>query len=127
MGDLVPENRGEILKMQMVTLICYGISFIVYSAILLWGILGEHRGSFWGYGLVSFYFAIPATSFIMALILNLKNALLKWLYPFIFAVFGLIIARTVMTKWLSDVWLLCVLPAFVGSGIGLLIHFAKHK
>ena len=111
--------------MQMVTLVCYGISFLVYGAILLWGIFGDHKGSLFGYGLVSFYFAIPVTSFAMALILNLKNTQFKWLYPVVFAAFGLAIARIVMGRWISDIWLLCILPVFIGSGIGLLIFQLK--
>jgi len=113
----------------MLALICYGISFLVYVTILLWGLFGEHYGGYFGYGLVSFYVAIPILSFVMALILNLNvtNTYLKWLYPFVFALFGLAIAKIVMSDWISDLWLLCILPPFMGAGIGFLIFTLKNK
>ena len=116
-----------------ITFFCYGISFFVYTAILIWGIIGDHRGSYFGYGLFSFYFAIPTLSLIMALVLNLNNASLKWLYPLLFGVFGIAISALVswvkLSSWalFLDTWLFCIIPAFVGSGIGYIIRISRHS
>lgn len=105
------------------TFALYLISFFVYTAILILGIFTAGNEPF-GYGLFSFYFAIPTLSFVTALILNKNNAKCKWLYPFIFSVFGIVIALIVTLASLStwamflDVWPLCVFPVFIGSIIG---------
>jgi hypothetical protein len=110
-----------------VTLYCYITSFLIYTAILLSGVFGEHSGGYFGYGLFSFYLVIPATSLITALILHISNAnaVLKWLYPFVFGAFGIIIPLLVWPSMLSDVWFLCIVPAWVGLGFGLLIWKRK--
>ena len=111
---------------------CYGVSLIIYVVIFLWGMLGDHNGSYFGWGIVSFYCFIPVFSFIMALELNAANASFKWLYSFVFSALGLTIGATVSLAKLStlvifsDVWIFCVAPAFIGSIIGLLIR-KKHS
>ena len=112
---------------KKVTILCYVISFIIYMAIFLWGIFGEHHGSYFGYGMFSFYLIIPVTSFIISLFLALKNAYLKWLYPFLFGAFGLFIPMMVFPRMFSDVWIFCIVPAFVGYSVGLLFCKARTK
>jgi len=104
-------------------LLCYGISLIVYTAVLLWGILGEFRdyGSYIGYGVISFYFILPITSFASAMILALRDTYMKWLYPFTFSIFGIAIPLLITPVLLPNVWFTCVLPAFFGLGTGLFI------
>lgn len=118
---------------NILTLICYGISLFVYTGLLLWGLLGDHRGSYFGYGLVSFYLVIPIFSFVMALTLSISNSELKKLYPILFSVFGLAIPAIVSLSRLSswsmflDVWPLCVIPVFLGSYIGNFIRSMSRK
>jgi len=113
-------------RAKKTTLICYGISFSIYSAILLWG-LTISSTNFFGYGILSFYMILPVTSFGMALALQISKAWLKWLYPFIFSAYGLAIPAIISYAGLStlvifwDVWPLAFIPAFLGSGIGFLI------
>jgi hypothetical protein len=78
-----------------ITWICYGISFAIYIAILLWGMLGNHHGSYFGWGIASFYLVLPTLSFTMALIINMENAHLKWIYPLVFSAFGLVILQLI--------------------------------
>ena len=113
------------MKNKQVVYSCYGISFVVYTAILLWGLLTQ---AIFGFGLLSFYFVVPIISLAGAIILHLFNASLKWLYPFVFATFGLsiplIMGHMVM---FSDVWLLCVIPPFLGTIIGFVIWKTNNK
>ena len=103
------------------TILCYAISFAIYTAILLWGVLGDHHGSFFGYGMLSFYLVLPATSFVYSLLSALMKIHLKWLYPFLFSAYGLMIPLIVFPNMFSDVWIFCIVPAFLGYGIGMLL------
>jgi len=113
------------------TLICYIASLLIYAGILLWGLFGDHRGSYFGYGMISFYVIIPLSSFVMAMVLNISDANLKWLYPFVFGLLGAIIPATVswvkLSSWVMflDVWPFVVLPAFIGSGVGFFIRINR--
>jgi hypothetical protein len=115
------------------TLTCYGISLLVYALILLWGLLGDIRGSMLGYGMLCFYVIIPILSLVTAIVLNANNADLKWMYPFIFSAFGIaipaILALNKLTTWamFSDVWLFCIIPPFLGSTIGFFIRFRASR
>ena len=108
------------------TWICYGISAFIYIVILLWGLLID-RNNLFGYSIVSFYTVIPITSFTTAFILGIKNSRLKWQYPFLFAVLGVVIAIATLQRiiWIFDVLALLTLPAFFGLGIGVLIKKNK--
>ncbi len=109
----------------MLTLLCYGISVLVYAAILLWGLFGKHNGEYFGYGLFSFYFILPAVSFIGALILSATNTPWKWLYPILFGVLGFAIPIIVFKRMAQMPWGLYFIPSLVGFGIGLLIFTFK--
>ncbi|MCL2376182.1 MAG: hypothetical protein FWC76_02180 [Defluviitaleaceae bacterium] len=117
-------------RAKKITLICYGISFAIYSAILLWG-LTINSADFFGYGLLSFYLILPVTSFGTALFMQIAKAWLRWLYPFIFSAYGLAIPAIVSYAGLSapvifwDVWPFAFIPAFLGSGIGFLVSLKQ--
>ena len=89
--------------------------------IFLWGISIDPINRF-GYGLISFYFIIPITSFSAALVLGAKNSRSKWWYPFSFGMFGVVIAIVVLGRisWVLDVLPVLTIPAFAGLGIGIL-------
>ena len=61
----------------------YGITLLVFAAILLWGLSGILGGGGHSYWLFSFYAIIPGTVFVFGSVLGFRNARLKWLYPFL--------------------------------------------
>ena len=119
--------------MQMATWICCLVIIFEYVLILLWGVFGEQNGDYFGYGVISFYIVMPLTLFICALVLQITSVPYKWLYPFVFSILAMSIPALV--SWiklhslviLSDTWLLCVIPALIGSVIGFLIYTVKNR
>ena len=107
---------------------CYGISFIIYLAILLWGISirGDSAMRF-GFALLNFYLILPITSFICSVALQLFKAMLKWVYPFVFALFGVAIAIIVLSIRHYEVWTLLIVPPFLGAVIGFVIRKIRDK
>ena len=111
----------------MLTALCYGISFLVYVIILLWGMFGNHSGEYFGYCLFSFYFIIPAVSFVGAFILSSKNTLWKWVYPVLFGVLGFAIPIVVFKRMAQMPIGLYFIPSLIGLAIGLLMSKVKNK
>ena len=102
-------------KRKWISVICYAVSLVVYGLMLRWG-LETFAGSVF---FLPFAIFIPLTSFVMALILQVTNAWLKWLYPFLFGSFGLVILLTVygLPPFFSQI-MLSFLPSFLGTGLG---------
>lgn len=102
---------------------CYGASLILYL-ILFWNNMNTSNNDIFGVVIFSFYIIIPVVSFLCAFFLQVFNAPLKWIYPFLFAIFGVVIP-VIVQRWgvLNDVWFLCILPPFIGAGLGWLIKF----
>jgi len=106
----------------LIVSLCYGISFVIYISILLWGILGEHNGEYFGYSLFSFYYILPITSFFGALILGIIKTYWKWLYPALFGTFGFIITLIVFKRITHMSFGLYFIPSLIGLAIGLIVH-----
>lgn len=108
---------------QHLSKIIYGLSFFVFLVISLWGMFFLDPGDEMGYVILNFYIIMPLTSFIMGIILTVKNETLKWEYPVIFGLFGVIIPIAVFNgswDWISLFFSL--IPGFIGLFIGLLIN-----
>jgi hypothetical protein len=121
------------------TIICYGITFAVFLAILLWGFFGSITGNELGFSLLNFYLLMPVTSFVMALILGIivppikpcasrrSFQRMKWLYPVIFGACGFAIPSVIFGS--TD--LICLffsfVPALIGLGIGQLVSRLRSK
>jgi len=109
---------------KKITKLCYGITAGIFLVLLLWGILGSITGNELGYSLLSFYLIMPLTSLVIGIIIGIKNGYLKWLYPFVFGIFSLLVPRIIFGSWNSfDAIELffSFIPALVGVGIGTLI------
>lgn len=111
----------------MLTILCYGITLLVYIIVFLWGVLGEHNGEYFGYGLFSFYYIIPITSFLGALIIGTINTPWKWFYPILFGVVGFVIPIIVFGRIANIPLLVYVLPSLVGLSIGAFVFFLKNR
>ena len=59
----------------MIAFLCYLITALVYTAVLLWGIFGDHSNDAlgYGYGLFSFFIIIPVISFLGALRIGISK------------------------------------------------------
>ena len=111
----------------MLISICFGISLILY-AIILWNGMHIPKSNMFGFVILNFYIIIPMVSFMCALLLRLFNAPLKWVYPVLFAILGIAIPVIMVMRGvliLDNVWLLCVLPPFIGTILGWLIMLLK--
>ena len=103
-------------KRKGISVFCYVISLILYGMVFH-GLLAFNDGlSFFGL----FILILPIPSFIVALILQAKNAWLKWLYPFLFGLFGFVM-WSLMLGVTSMGFLTSFLPSLIGAWIGLKI------
>lgn len=110
------------MKNKRISKIIYGLSFFIFLAIFVWGKFFLNAGDEMGYVILNFYILMPLTSFIMGLILALKDINLKWIYPIIFGVLGMIIPILIFSgswSWISI--LFSLIPGFLGLLIGLLV------
>ncbi|MCL2837657.1 MAG: hypothetical protein FWE04_01125 [Oscillospiraceae bacterium] len=114
-------------KKYITDFVCYGISLIIYLLIFLYGISITDSANYFGFVLLIFYPVTTITSFVCSLILQLFNARLKWIYPFLFAIFGFVIAISILPVRHSEVWLPAVVAPFLGTVIGFLIRKIKEK
>ncbi|MDR1700705.1 MAG: hypothetical protein LBR68_05895, partial [Lachnoclostridium sp.] len=128
-AELQGENpiNSKSTKKTVYTLLCYGISFSIYALILLWGL--KQKEEIFGYAYTSFYFIIPITSFLASLTITISGSFLKWIYPFLFGVLGIVISIIVFPKisWAPDVWVSCTMPAFIGLAIGMFTCTKRKK
>jgi len=110
---------------EKISIVIYGISFVIYIAVLLWGlsIVGE-RDAF-AYPFIAWYVVLPLTSLTGSFLLQFNNASLKWIYPAFFGIFGfastIIILRTV-TMFLNQMLIVSFVPALIGTGIGFIMR-----
>lgn len=107
---------------KRLSLICYGITLVVFLVIYLWGALGSITGDEMGYSILSFYLIMPFTSFVMSLIMGMKNVYMKWLFPVIFGILGFAIPLMVFGSfdWISLFF--SFIPAMSGMGVGVLVQ-----
>lgn len=107
------------------SLFCFGITVLLYASILLWGILyPENNVKFEG-AAVLFFFVMPAISFVVAMMIGIKNVRLKWLYPAVVAVLAYFINVVTIPTGSRIPGLFCVATSIIGLGIGLLVR--KHR
>ncbi|MDR1663779.1 MAG: hypothetical protein LBR83_02525 [Clostridiales bacterium] len=112
---------------KKLSLVCYGITAIVYLLILIGGTLGSITGQEMGFAVLTFYMIMPVVSFVNALILGLKNAYRKWLYPIVFGALAFVIPWVIFGA--PDIFCLffSFIPAEIGLGIGVLIYKARTR
>lgn len=114
---------------KMLSLIGYGIFFLTSLVILLFGKFYMPRGSEFGYVLLNFYIIMPIVAFAIGLILGIKNAFLKWLYP-IFAWLlcsAILIMIFSLRSWNWICLLFSLVPAMLGVLLGFLIWKVRRK
>ncbi len=106
---------------KVISCVCFGISLLIY-VIILRNMIYVSNNDIFGAVLLNFYIVIPIVSFVCSFMLQLVNGILKWLYPAFFSIFGIVIP-IINGQYgvLSDIWLICILPPFIGMGLGWLI------
>jgi len=108
--------------------ICYGLSFIIYTSILSYAIsIRGNSSMYFGFVLLIFYPATILMPSVGALTLQLFNAPLKWVYPFVFAIFGFVIVISILSVRHSEVWMPAIISPFVGTVIGFAIRKIRDK
>jgi hypothetical protein len=107
---------------KRLTFICYGITLLIFLSILIWGVFGSFLGQEMGFAVLTFYMIMPFVSLITALVLSLKNAYRKWLYPIISGVLAFVIPWLIFG--VPDIFALSFsfIPAEIGLGVGVLIR-----
>ena len=111
---------------------CYGISFLLFAAFLLWGLSGVLAGGGLGFRIFGFYGIIPGILGISGLILGLKNAPAKWLYPVLAALAAQAIYWILFRHRFSiipaNIYFIIAFPsALFGVSAGLFIDDMKAK
>lgn len=109
-----------------ITMISYGISVVIFLLITIWGLFGLYADDL-AYVVMVFYFIIPITSFISALILGLKRVTLLQLYPIIFGCWAVLIPLMVFhnVRWIA--FLFSAVPYCIGFIIGVGINWVGMK
>ena len=103
---------------------CFTFSLLIYI-VIFYNTTRVSNNDIFGFVILCYYLIIPIVSLICAFILQLFSAPLKWVYPFLFAMFSIII--TIATKLFDDVGFLCVLSPFIGATLGWLINVLKKE
>ncbi len=101
--------------------VCYGITFFIFLAIVLWGKFGAITGEEMGFSVLCFYLIMPVVSFVTALILGLKDAYMKWVYPVVFGVFAVVIPWIIFGTADMVSLFFSFVPAVIGLGASRLI------
>lgn len=113
---------------KRVSKIFYGISFFIFLIILLWGIFFLDDGGALGYVIMNFSIIMPITSLVMGIILGIKDAYLKWGYPILFGLLGIIIPAIVFRgSWDWFYILYSLIPSLLGLTIGILLNKFRRK
>ncbi|NLY81550.1 MAG: hypothetical protein GX078_02055 [Clostridiales bacterium] len=123
MGD-----RGSVESNKKVSIISYGVSLIIFLIIAIWGKFFLKGGDEMGYALMNFYLIMPLVSLVFGIILGSKDAYLKWAYPIVFGILGIIIPSFIFIgslDWISVFFSL--IPALLGLAIGILINKSRNK
>lgn len=104
----------------------FGISYILFLIIALWGKLFLKNGDEMQYVVLNFYFIMPIVSLATGILLGLKDVYLKWIYPALFGLLGMILPFYIFNysfDWISIFYSL--VPAVFGLLIGILINKKK--
>ena len=116
----------------------YAITFIIFTALLVWGRSGGITGHELGYIILGFIVIVPATVFVVALILGLKKAHSIWVYPIAATTYATLIMPWVflfphrhvsLGSFLEYIgWgVFFLLVSFCGLGIGTGVRILMHK
>ena len=106
---------------------CYAATLLVLALISLWGITGALGGGGLTFRGFNFHIFIPVVSFIAGLVLGLKDARAKMLYP-LFAggltclAFFIIFTPPIGLRTFVISFALPLLAAFTGIGLGVLLR-----
>lgn len=119
---------GDRASIKKVSIVSYGVSFGIFVIIALWGKLFLKSGDEIGYVLMNFYFIMPMLSLAIGIVLGVKDAYLKWAYPIVFGILGIVIPAFVFSNswdWISIFFSL--IPASLGLVIGVLINKSRNR
>lgn len=111
------------MKNKRTSIIVFGVSFLVFMVIALWGKFFLSDGDEMGFVVLNFYIIMPVLSLIIGFILGFKDLPYKLLYPIVFGLLGIIIPAFIFKgswDWIS--LLFSLVPALVGLGIGSLVN-----
>lgn len=107
----------------------YGITACVFLAVTLWmtGVFGSITGDEMAVWLLGLYVIIPITTLVTGLVLGVKNAFLKWLYPVVFGALGVLVPRiaTGALEFEMVALVIAFTPALLGVALGVLIRKAR--
>ena len=102
-----------------------GIGILLAS--MVWGLVMVQPSI--SYTLLTFLFVMPITSFVVTLILAIKDLWWKWLFPVISGAIGVL----TYFLWFSElagitlVFFVTIFPAVMGLGIGEVVRFSRRK
>ena len=102
--------------------ICYWATFLVFLLIFLWGKFGTTPGDEMGFSVLNFHLIMPGVSFAAALLLSIKNAYIKWIYPVFAGILGFTLPSLVFDgiSWISLFF--SFVPSVLGLGIGIFVR-----
>jgi len=111
---------------KKISIICYGVSALIFLAICLWGVFLS-AGDEMGYTLLNFYIVMPLTTIIASLIISLKKGYVFWFYPVFVGFLGVTISFVVFRTFDMISLLFTFVPALIGLIFGLIIRVKTKK
>lgn len=110
------------------TTLIFGLSFLVFLAITLWGKFILEDGDEMGFILLNFYAIMPVVSLVSGILLGLNDDDLKWGYPLVFGLLGVVIPPFIIVNawdWIAIFFSL--VPSIIGLVIGMGMHQSKAR
>ena len=104
---------------KKISIICYGVSALIFLAIGLWGVFLP-AGDEMGYVLIGFYIIMPLTALIASLIISIKKGYMYWFYPVFVGLLSIIIPFVVFSTFDEIDLFFSFFPALIGLIIGLI-------
>ena len=109
-----------------ISIICYGVSALIFSAIGLIGVFLTPGGEL-GYVVFMFYLVMPATTLITSIIVSIEKGYLFWFYPLFVGFGGLLIPFVVFHSLNLFALFFAGIPALIGLLIGMNKRFIQTK
>ena len=107
---------------------CYMITFVVYMTILLWGLAsGRLLGSVLAYRFLVFYMLMPGIAGLGGLILGIKNAKAKWMYPILCGGLSYIIPHILFRSFFTVASIPYLVFPFLSATLGLIVGMIIFK
>jgi len=117
---------------KKLSVIGYGITAFIFLMLTLWlmGVFGSYTGDEIGVWFLSMYITMPITSLVIGIILGVKGTFLKWLYPFVFGIYAVLLPDLVSFRFNSSfnfyfkvsTLFIVFIPALLGVFAGALIN-----